>query len=306
MTEQDSKLVVVFIPAFNEGATIGKAIDMVRSLYPDDPGRDFRVSVLVVDDGSSDGTAGAAEAAGCDRLVSHPSNLGLGAATRTALRTAYEMGADVAVKLDADLQHDPADIAKVVRPILDDRADIVYGSRFAGEIRYKMPLIRKWGNLFFTFLMRQLTGWAISDAQTGMMVYSRRYLAVFAMPGDYNPPQQTLLDAYHKHMRYAEVPVVFNPRTEGESFVSLRYPFKVFLQMLRVLVLVNPLKVFVPIGVLSFLIGVVLGLVELVLVVSGRTDVVHDGAIVLFIVFGLQSLFFGLLADLIINKRSAR
>ena len=299
----NSKLVAVFIPALNEEEKIGSVIEDVRKLYADSESRGFKIKIIVVDDGSTDNTVKVAQRAGADGIVSHPRNLGLGAATRTGMQTAYEMGADIALKLDADFQHDPEDIEKVIRPILDDKADIVYGSRFAGKINYKMPLVRRWGNRFFTWLMRKLTGWPITDAQTGLMVYSRKYLANFNMPGNYNPPQQTLIDAYHKHMRYAEVPVVFHPRTTGKSFVSFKYPSKVFPQILRVLVLVNPLKVFVPIGTISFSLGFLMFCTEVILFALGRLGNIHDATIAILIVFGVQSLFFGLLADLIINRK---
>ena len=213
------------------------------------------------------------------------------------------MGADVALKLDADFQHDPQDIEKVIQPIIEDRADIVYGSRFSGNITYKMPFIRKVGNLFFTWLMRKLTGWKITDAQTGLMVYSRKYLADFNMPGNYNPPQQTLIDAYHKHMRYMEVPVVFHSRTSGKSFVSLKYPFKVFPQILRTLIMVNPLKVFIPMGLFLIFCGITLFLLEWYLITHQIIEKLHDSTIVVLIIFGIQTTFFGLLADLIINKK---
>jgi len=295
--------VIAFIPALNEEKKIGEVIRKVYDLYRDSEQRGFKVEVIVVDDGSTDRTVEEARRAGARRIVSHPCNLGLGAATRSGMQTAYEMGADIALKLDADFQHDPQDIEKVIQPILEDRADIVYGSRFAGKITYRMPLIRKMGNLFFTWLMRKLTGWRITDAQTGLMVYSRRYLADFNMPGNYNPPHQTLIDAYHKHMRYVEVPVVFHPRTSGKSFISLKYPFKVFPQMVRTLIMVNPLKVFMPIGLSLIAFGVIMFLVELYLINHRMIEKLHDSTIVVLILFGIQTAFFGLLADLIVNRK---
>lgn len=302
MTETP-KLVIVFIPALNEEGKIGEVIKRVYQLYQDSEERGFKIEVIVINDGSTDGTVEEARHAGAKRIVSHPYNIGLGAATRTGMQISYEMGADVALKLDADFQHDPKDIEKVIQPILDDKADIVYGSRFSGEITYKMPFIRRMGNLFFTWLMRKVTGWEITDAQTGLMVYSRKYLADFNMPGNYNPPHQTLIDAYHKHMRYMEVPVVFHPRTSGKSFVSLKYPFKVFPQILRTLIMVNPLKVFIPAGVFLVFSGMVLFLVEWYLVTHNIIEKLHDSTVVVLIIFGIQTTFFGLLADLIVNKK---
>ncbi len=294
--------VVVFIPAHNEEERVGEVIRTVKRLYGDGEEKGYRVKVVVVDDGSSDGTVRVSREAGADRIISHGRNLGLGAATRTGLLSAREMDADIALKLDADLQHDPADIHRAIQPVLSDGADIVYGSRFAGRIHYRMPLLRRMGNLFFTWLMRKLTGWTITDAQTGLMVYGRRYLQDFHMPGDYNPPHQTLIDAYHRNLRYAEVPVDFHPRETGKSFISLKYPLKAFLQMLHTLVQVCPLKVFVPLGLASCAGGALLGVLDLVLNLTATIDGFHDGTIAVLLTFGLQSLSLGLIADLILRR----
>lgn len=294
-------MVVVFIPAHNEEECIERAIRETVELYGRGS-RGFVLKILVVDDGSTDRTADLARKAGGTEVISHPRNLGLGAATRTAMDRAFEMGAAAAVKLDADLQHDPGDIEKVVRPILDDRADIVWGSRFTGKIHYRMPLLRKWGNFFFTFLMNHLTDYSISDAQTGLMAYSRRYLSLFELPGNYNPPQQLLIDAYNKHMRYMEVPVTFHPRRTGRSFVSLRYLPVVLLSMARVMIYANPLKMFSIIGLACiFSAFTAYGLCVLFpLQVKGIFP--NMFALTLFIT-GVQSLFFGILADLILKKK---
>ena len=292
--------VVVFIPAFNEEKTIASAIEKTLALYSEEYTRSkgYSLELLVVNDGSTDATEKIANGKGV-KVVSHYRNLGLGAATRTAMETAYEMGASVAVKLDADLQHDPADIEKVIIPILEDRADICWGSRFAGRITYKMPLIRFIGNKFFTWLMNRLTDYTISDAQTGLMAYGKRYLRVFELHGNYNPPQQLLVDANNKGMRYAEVPVVFNQRTEGHSFISLKYPFKVIPNILRVITYSNPLKVF---GIL----GGMMILLSLVVTALWLSDVIMefpDTTVLLLSLSGLQTFFFGVLADIIIKKR---
>ena len=296
-------LLVVFIPALNEAEQITQVIASVRKHYSKEREQGFRVELIVVDDGSTDDTAALARRAGADKVISHPQNLGLGAATRTGMRYARDLGADVAIKLDADFQHDPVDIGNTVGPILEDRADIVFGSRFAGKIHYRMPIIRYVGNRVFTRLMRFLTGWNISDAQTGLMAYSKKYLAVFSMPGDYNPPQQTLIDAFHKHMRYTEVPVTFHRRTTGTSFVSLKYPFKVAVQIIRMIMITAPLKIFLPLGLTSSVLGVALGAVEVALYLTGRLNDMHDGTILVLITFGVQALFFGFVADLIIQSK---
>lgn len=296
--------VVVFIPALNEADSIAEAIRQTKHLYRDPAAHGFRIDVVVVDDGSTDRTAEAARAAGAERVVSHTRNMGLGAATRTGIQTAFEMGADVAVKLDADLQHDPADVARVVEPILAGRAEIVWGSRWTGRITYRMPFHRRVGNVVFTRLMRFLTDYPITDAQTGLMAYGRRYMAEARILSNYNPPQQILIDAHAKGMRYAEVPVVFRPRTTGRSFVSFRYPFKVLPAILRMLVHANPLRVFVPLGLAMWVVGAGFAALDIYehLVLGSPGFIRHIGTVVLCGIGGLQVLAYGLLADLVIRR----
>jgi len=155
--------------------------------------------------------------------------------------------------------------------------------------------------------MGMLTGWSLKDSQPGIFAVNRDYLDVFNLPGDYNYTQQILLDAYHQGMRFAHVPVAFRKRTTGESFVSMRYPFKVLPQLLLVVIGIKPMKIFLPIGFLFLLIASIVFSVELVLWIVGKSikPVVHVYAVLGFMFFGLQTLFFGLLAELIIriNKK---
>jgi glycosyltransferase involved in cell wall biosynthesis len=297
--------VVIFIPAYNEEESIASVIDKVMEIYTEQATRikGYRVEMLVVNDGSSDRTEEIANSKGVD-VVSHPRNLGLGAATRTAMETAFQMGADVAIKLDADFQHDPSDIEKVIMPILENKTDICWGSRFAGKINYRMPLVRHLGNKFFTWVMNRLTNYEISDAQTGLMAYSRKYLKIFELHGDYNPPQQLLMDANYKYMRYMEVPVVFHPRTSGKSFVNFKYPFYVLVNIFRILVYANPLKVFATIG-LTFIFFSIFYLVFTLMVEKfgwGLEWLLVDKLSLATLFVGLQCFFFGILADLIIRK----
>ncbi len=293
--------VAVIIPALNEAATIVGTIELLRAnlAVPD-----VEFALYVIDDGSTDGTADLARAAGADRVIGHPTNLGLGAAVRTGLKAARQAGADVVVKIDADGQHDPADIARLIRPILDDEADLVYGDRFVG-IEYSMPLVRRLGNRVFTALMRRLTRWPLRDSQPGIFAASATYLDGFRLPGDYNYTQQILLDAYHRGLRFTHVPVTFRERTSGRSFVSYRYPFKVGKQILLMLVSLNPLKVFVPVGLIFIGIGAaILGLDLVEYFRSGRGNPVRRPFGVLgFGLFGLQTVFFGLLGHLVITNR---
>jgi len=116
------------------------------------------------------------------------------------------------------------------------------------------------GNQVFRALMRFLTKWPIQDSQPGIFAVNADYLAVCDVPGDY--AQQILLGAYLKHMRFAQVPVNFEQRTAGKSFVSLSYPFKVLPQIVLVTVMTKPMKIFGMLGTLFLLFATTVFLVQ--------------------------------------------
>ncbi len=295
------------VPAYNEEQNIRETIMSLRTIEPELKQADFALLVYVVDDGSTDNTKLVAREAGADKIVVHKTNLGLGAAVRSGLLAARREQPDVVVKFDADMQHDHDDIIPLVTPILNDEADVVYGNRFE-RITYRMPLMRKLGNIVFTKLMSILTKWPLKDSQPGIFAINHDYLAVFNIPGDYNYTQQILLDAYHQGMRFAHVPVVFRKRVTGTSFVSLKYPLKVLQQLLLVVITVKPLKVFFPVGLSCIvLVGSVFS-AEFALWLLGRSTkpVLHANFVLGFLFFGLQTFFFGLLAELVIRMNNKR
>jgi len=304
MVETSFKKLIVIIPAYNEEEKIQEVISNVQNVKAKVKEIGLELFVYVVDDGSADDTGLLAQKVGADRVIKHKVNLGLGAAVRSGLFAARKEKADIVVKFDADLQHDPDDIISLVGPILNDEADVVYGNRF-GRIKYKMPLVRRVGNKIFTKLMSVLTDWPVKDSQPGIFAINRDYLEVFNLPGDYNYTQQILLDAYHQGMRFAHVPVTFRKRTTGESFVSMRYPFKVLPQLVLVIVSIRPMKIFLPVGFLFLFFAGAIFSVELILWFLDKTvkPVQHANLVLGLAFFGLQTFFFGLLAELIVRTK---
>lgn len=303
-TSSVQKRLVVVVPAFNEAKSITQTISNLRGLRERLNDIGVKLSIYVVDDGSTDETSRLAADAGVERVLRHRINQGLGAAVRTGLSAARDDGFDILVKFDADLQHDPADLLQLVSPILADEADIVYGNRF-DRIEYKMPFLRRIGNFAFSRLMKWLTGWPLKDSQPGIFAVDKDYLSVAFIPGDYNYTQQILLDAYHKRMRFAHVPVAFRKRTTGKSFVSLKYPFKVLPQIVMVTASIKPMKIFVPIGTAFVLFGSAIFLFQFVswLAGHGSKPVENVNLVLGSILFGVQTVFFGVLAQLIVQMR---
>ena len=258
----------------------------------------------MIDDGSADETADVARRAGANDVLVHPVNRGCGAAVRSGLIHGRSNSFDIVVKLDADGQHDPADIPGLIRPILEDRADVVYGNRFP-RMTYRMPLARRLGNTVFRTLMRWLTNWEIKDSQPGIFAVNAAYLKVHFIPGDYNYTQQVLLDSYLNGMRFDQVAVTFRPREYGSSFVSLAYPFKTIPQILMLMVSVRPLKVFLPLASTFVGTATLVFLFELMVWLAGSAarPVEHVNLVLGLGLFGLNTGFFGLLAELVVQRR---
>ena len=211
----DGAPIVVVIPAHDEEATVG---DVVRRVPRTCHGR--HVVVLVIDDGSTDGSADAAAAAGA-RVFPQPANLGLGAAVRRALVEASALAPAAVVYLDADGEYFPEDIASVVAPVLAGDADYVVGSRFAGEIR-RMQVRRRVGNLVLTRWLRWVARERlITDGQSGFRAFSPAAAADAVIVHDYNYAQVLTLDLLAKGYRLAEVPITYAFRESGTSFIRL-------------------------------------------------------------------------------------
>ena len=216
------------IPAFNESGAIERTVRDVRAAGLEG----FSVDVLVVDDGSSDDTAGRAKAAGA-WVVRLPFNLGIGGAVQTGYRYASVHGYDIAVQVDGDGQHDTLYLKDLVCPVAEGRADMCIGSRFIDEnAGFRSSAIRRFGIKFFTFLIRLLTGLTIKDTTSGFRACGRRLIGVFASyyPHDY-PEPEAIVVARRLGCSVAEVPVVMRARSSGSSSIVLLKPFYYMLKV---------------------------------------------------------------------------
>lgn len=220
---------LAIVPAHNEAGSIGAVVDGIRAFDP-------RFDVVVVDDGSTDATARIAAAHGA-AVVSLPFNLGIGGAVQTGFRYARERGYDVAVRLDGDGQHDPAELPKLLAVLAEGNADVVTGSRFAaGSNGYRAPAARRAGIVFFARLVSLLTRQKVTDTTSGFQALNRRGIALFAedYPNDYPEVEATVLVFKHR-LRLVEVPVTMREREHGESsigfFGSIYYMLKVTLAL---------------------------------------------------------------------------
>jgi hypothetical protein len=215
---EDARLAVI-IPAHNEERNLPGVLSRIplAMIRPE--------NVIVVDDGSTDGTAEVASTWGAT-VVRHERNRGLGAALRTGLETARDMGAGAAVYIDADGEYDATEIPTLLGPVLAGEADYVIGSRYLRPVSGQR-LTRRIGNALLTLGLSFLAGRRLTDGQSGCRAFSRRALECAEIIHDYNYAQVLTLDMLRKQMRYAEVPVSYQVRKIGRSFISSRYLWKV-------------------------------------------------------------------------------
>jgi glycosyltransferase involved in cell wall biosynthesis len=209
--------VIVFLPAFNEEESIAEVIGNIPRSFAGAA----QVEVLVIDDGSTDGTVAEAKKAGADHVISFEKNRGLGAAVRKGIQECYKMGADVGVMIDADGEYPAWQIPDIVKPILNGEADYTMGSRFMGTIK-GMKFHRRMGNYFFTFLQTLLLRKWLYDGQSGMRAFSRQVLKHAEIIHDYNYAQVLTLNLVRKGFRVLEVPIQYRVRTTGTSFISFK------------------------------------------------------------------------------------
>lgn len=208
---------VIQIPALNEAKTIATVIKAIPARID---GVD-ECRVVVVDDGSTDGTGDLARAAGAV-VVRHQSPRGVGAAFRSGLRKSEELGADIVVTIDADGQFNPDDIPKLVGPILGDEADFVTASRFADPALVpEMPKAKRWGNDVIARWLSRLTGQRFHDVSCGFRAYSKEAYFRLVLLGEFTYTHETFLNLAFGGMRIREVPVrVRGQREFGKSRVA--------------------------------------------------------------------------------------
>ena len=221
--------VAVVMPARNEEASIGQVVEAVRRLHPD-------FDVVVVDDASTDDTRSIARAAGA-RVLRAPISLGYGGAVQAGLKYAHKHKYDLVILMDADGQHDPEYIGKLVEASADH--DLVIGSRFKGVASYRVPFVRRLGMRVFSGIASALTGQKILDTSSGFQAIRSNVVALFALgayPVDF-PDADTVIWVARHGYRVGEVGVKMHPRRAGESMISglgmsLKYVFKMPLSIL--------------------------------------------------------------------------
>jgi len=292
---------IVIIPAYNEVKTIGSVLANI----PLDVSGISEQEVVVIDDGSHDGTKEVAQQGGAT-VVSHAENRGLGKAFESGVKEALVRQGDVMVVLDADNQFDANDIPRLIRPIIEGVADFVSATRFTKESSVvNIPRYRVIGNKFMVIFLNFVSGRRFSDVSCGFRAYSREALLSLNLFGTFTYTQEVLLNLHFKGLRLKEVPVkvvYFSGRKSHISGSIKRYVLQTFKIIFRTVLDYRPLSIFGGMGVLLFGAGTIFDIVMMLIyfqtgqfspyISVGATGIVLN-------MFGLFLLVIGLIADML-------
>ena len=219
-----SQNITVILPAYNEEVSIGSMV-LLTSLYAD--------TVVVVDDGSSDRTADVARRAGAE-VVLHKANKGKGEALKTGFTAAANLGADIIVTMDSDGQHNPADIPKLVSPILKGGADMVNGSRYLNGLRRNTPFYRRVGQAILDSFTNINSGLKITDSQSGFRAFAASTKDIFRFNAQGMAIESEMLaDAGKSGLRINEVEIGVRYDVGCSAVNPIKHGFGVLVMVLK-------------------------------------------------------------------------
>jgi glycosyltransferase involved in cell wall biosynthesis len=293
---------IIQIPCFNETATLAET---VRDLPREIPGVD-RVEVLVIDDGSTDGTSELARSIGVDHVVRFAQNRGLAKGFMAGLDACLRLGADVIVNTDADNQYCAADIPELVRPIIEGRTDIVVGDRQVENVAHFSKTKKKLQR-FGSWVVRLASNTNIPDATSGFRAISREAAQRLFVTSEFTYTLETIIQAGQAHLSVSAVPIRTNPKTrESRLFRSIpQYLRRSASTILRIYTMYRPLKAFFLFASLLFFTGTGLGLRFLYYHFT-ETKTGHVQSLILtaiLVISAFMVLLVGLLADLVAANR---
>lgn len=294
---------VIQIPCFNESTSLPHTLE---HLPREVPGCDV-VEWLVIDDGSTDDTAAVAERLGVDRVVRHVVNRGLAAAFMTGLEAAVADGADIIVNTDADNQYDGRDIETLVRPIIEQRAEIVIGARPIGDTEHFSWLKKKLQGLG-SAVVRAASNTSVADAPSGFRAFTRTAAQRLNVFSSYTYTLETIIQAGHSNIRVLSVPIRTNPDLRPSRLVKSigRYVWRSASTIVRIFATYKPLTFFWLVALFFLAIGALSGGWYFVHKLAGQGAGHIQSAVLAAasVTIGLILFMLGFLADLSsVNRR---
>ena len=290
------------IPCFNEEETIGVTLDALPRSIPGIAA----IKTLIIDDGCSDKTVEVAKEHGVDYVVGFRKNRGLARGFSAGIEACLAHGADIIVNTDADNQYCADDIPLLVEPILKEEAHIVIGARPIEQVEH-FSLIKKILQRLGSAAVRQVSGTDVEDAPSGFRAFSRHAAEQLHVFGDYTYTIETVIQAGQKGFKIVSVPIRVNEDLRPSRLVKSipDYIFRSVTTMGRIYLIYRPLRLFIPIVVVTFLLGFGLGIRYLYLMSIGQGEG-HVQSVILSALLlagsGMTALI-GVLADLIATNR---
>lgn len=293
---------VVQIPCLNEEETLPLVLESI----PKKIDGISEIIVLVINDGSTDRTVEVAKAHGVKHFIHHVGNKGLARSFQDGAMYALEIGADILVNTDGDNQYPQAEIGNLVKPIMEGKADMVIADRQVQQILHfsrGKKLMQKFG----TWVLNKAAGTDVPDAPSGFRAYSREALLQLNIVTRFSYAMETLIQAGHKRIRIASIKITTNPKTRESRLFnsSLEHMAKSGVAITRSFLMHKPYMLFVPLGVLLFVLGAVPFARFLYFVAIGDSGG-HLQSLILGAVLLISSLIsftLGVIADLIrINR----
>lgn len=294
---------IIQIPCLNEAETLPATLaDLPRSI----PGVDM-IETLVIDDGSTDDTAGVARAHGVNHVIRFRRRKGLAAAFTAGIDASLHRGADIIVNTDADNQYAGKDITKLVAPLIDGQADIVIGDRNIRDIAH-MSWYKKLLQRVGSWAVRQVSGTQVPDTTSGFRAYTREAALRMTVVSEFSYTLESIIQAGKNRMAIMHVPVATNPRTRpSRLFSSIRsYIQRSAATIVRIYTMYEPLKVFTYIGSIVFLTGFAVSARFLYYYLftpdaSGKVQSLILSAVLMIV--GFQVIMIGLVADVLSGTR---
>lgn len=301
------KKLFIQIPCLDEEATIAQVIKSIPKKELEKQG--FSVKVLIIDDGSSDQTSKVARIAGADMVFKHKKSLGLAKTFEEGLKYSLNKGADIIVSTDGDNQYDQTEILKIVKPVAQNKADMVIGDRQVNKLNF-MPMSKRVGNSIGSWIIRLLTSQNTPDASSGFRAFSADLAKKFNLQSNHTYTHETIIQAANKGAIILSVPIKFKKRYIGESRLISNGIFshinKSMETIFRTIILYKAFKYLFTAGLIFLLLGILPGLRFLYFYFSGEGRG-HTQSLILssvLINLGLVVILLGIIADLIsVNRK---
>ncbi len=293
---------IIQIPCYNEERTLGVTIhDLPTAIDGVD-----EIEYLIINDGSRDDTVAEARRLGVHHVVSFKNNRGLAHGFMAGLDACLHLGADIIVNTDADNQYCGADIEKLVRPILDGKADMVIGERPIDETAHFSPAKKLFQHLG-SWVVRKASGTDIPDAPSGFRAYSREAALRINVTNEYTYTLETIIQAGRSKMAITSVPIRTNPELRKSRLFNSMWGYmkRSASVIVRSYAMYKPMKFFGSIGAVIFLLGVLLGGRFMWYVALGDSSG-HVQSLILtaiLLMLGFMVFMLGVMGDLISKNR---